>query len=210
MTRLQHVTAVVVLVAAGGGCAGHRLATTPAARHEMIVLLPDPDDGSVGRAIVSTPTGTAELAGAYAATRLVAERAPSPVMNLDRAYVERLFHGVLAGLPPPPRHFNLYFESGQDALTPESREELSDVLHAAGDHPAANVIVVGHTDTVGTAASNYALGLRRAAIIGDLLMSAGIPAGAVEVTSHGESDLLVPTGDETSEPRNRRVEIDVQ
>jgi outer membrane protein OmpA-like peptidoglycan-associated protein len=32
----------------------------------------------------------------------------------------------------------------------------------------------------------------------------------VEVTSHGEADLLVPTADETFEPRNRRVEISVR
>jgi outer membrane protein OmpA-like peptidoglycan-associated protein len=71
-------------------------------------------------------------------------------------------------------------------------------------------MVVGHTDTVGTPASNYELGLRRATIVRDLLIGAGLDASTIEATSHGEGNLLVPTPDDTAEPRNRRVEIVVQ
>ena len=38
----------------------------------------------------------------------------------------------------------------------------------------------------------------------------GLDASLMVVTSHGEADLLVPTPDETPEPRNRRVEIAVR
>jgi outer membrane protein OmpA-like peptidoglycan-associated protein len=41
-------------------------------------------------------------------------------------------------------------------------------------------------------------------------VQAGLDASTVEVTSHGETDLLVKTPDETPEPRNRRVEIAVR
>ena len=44
----------------------------------------------------------------------------------------------------------------------------------------------------------------------DLLIEAGLDASAIEVYSHGETDLLVQTPDETPEPRNRRVEIAVR
>jgi outer membrane protein OmpA-like peptidoglycan-associated protein len=176
----------------------------------MVVLVPDPDDGSVGRVAVSTPGGNVELTAAYEATRLTENQPPSPVTTLPAAEVDRLFGSVLAGLPKPARHFTLYFEYGKDRLTPESRDQIPEIVQLVQARPYADVIVVGHTDTAGDAASNYALGLRRAYVVRDLLVSAGLQAAAVEATSHGEGDLLVPTADETDEPRNRRVEIDIQ
>jgi outer membrane protein OmpA-like peptidoglycan-associated protein len=69
---------------------------------------------------------------------------------------------------------------------------------------------VGHTDTTGSATSNDELGRKRALIVRNLLVAAGLDASAVEATSHGESDPLVKTADDTYEPRNRRVEVDIQ
>ena len=43
-----------------------------------------------------------------------------------------------------------------------------------------------------------------------LLVNAGLTRKAIEVTSHGEAELLVKTADGVFEPRNRRVEITVR
>jgi outer membrane protein OmpA-like peptidoglycan-associated protein len=43
-----------------------------------------------------------------------------------------------------------------------------------------------------------------------MLIQAGLDPSTVEIISHGETDLLVKTADETPEPRNRRVEISVR
>jgi outer membrane protein OmpA-like peptidoglycan-associated protein len=72
------------------------------------------------------------------------------------------------------------------------------------------VAVIGHTDTTGSAAGNFALGLKRAQMIQNLLVNEGLDASLIEVTSLGESDPLVRTADEVLEPRNRRVEISVR
>jgi outer membrane protein OmpA-like peptidoglycan-associated protein len=72
------------------------------------------------------------------------------------------------------------------------------------------VAVIGHTDTVGPAEVNRQLGLRRASAVRRLLVDAGLDAAFIEATSHGEADPATPTGDETSEPANRRVEIIVR
>ena len=72
------------------------------------------------------------------------------------------------------------------------------------------VAVVGHTDTTGTAANNYVLGLKRAELVRMLLVEAGVKESAIDVTSHGKADLLVHTADDVLEPRNRRVEITVR
>ena len=58
--------------------------------------------------------------------------------------------------------------------------------------------------------ANTALGMRRALMVRDLLVDAGLASAMIEVASHGEGDLLVHTPDETPDPRNRRVDITVR
>jgi outer membrane protein OmpA-like peptidoglycan-associated protein len=177
---------------------------------DLFVLLPDPDDNSVGRVTVSNAGGAVDLSGAWQTTRVGVNRAPTPAAAMDKADVERAFRDVLAALPPPAQHFTLYFEFGTDELTNESRALTPQILQVVKARANPDVIVVGHTDTTGSAASNDELGFKRATIVRNLLVAAGLDASAVEITSHGEGDPLVPTPDETYEPRNRRVEIDIQ
>ena len=72
------------------------------------------------------------------------------------------------------------------------------------------VVVIGHTDTLGDARANVALGLKRAKSVQGVLVDAGISPALIEVASHGEADQLVKTRDDRAEPRNRRVEISVR
>ena len=66
------------------------------------------------------------------------------------------------------------------------------------------------TDTAGPKVTNFDLGLRRANSVSALLRQAGLDAAAIDVISHGETELLVPTADGIIEARNRRVEITVR
>jgi outer membrane protein OmpA-like peptidoglycan-associated protein len=43
-----------------------------------------------------------------------------------------------------------------------------------------------------------------------MLREHGVDPSILDITSHGEGNPLVPTGDQVSEPRNRRVEITVR
>jgi len=177
---------------------------------ELFVLLPDPEGGDVGRVSVSSGSGTVELSGARESTRLAAGQSPTPVAVLDQAELQRVFGEALSALPLPPRHYTVNFQFASETLTDASRAVFPEILRVVAEWPFPNVIVIGHTDTSGSAATNNELGLRRAQAVGDLLVAAGLAASSVEVVSHGEGDPLVRTPDETSEPRNRRVEIEVQ
>jgi outer membrane protein OmpA-like peptidoglycan-associated protein len=203
---------VLVLVIAAGlhtACGPLRSKTPQRKGQATVVLLPE-SDGTVGRATVSNPAGNVELGTARASTTVVPGQAPAPVTEMSEAEVQRLFGTALAAQPPAPIHFTLYFQFDSEELTEESRKLAGEVQTAVKAYPAPQVTVVGHTDTTGTAASNVELGLRRANTVRTLLISTGLDASAVNVTSHGEATPLVPTADDVSEPRNRRVEVSVR
>jgi outer membrane protein OmpA-like peptidoglycan-associated protein len=192
------------------GCGPKRVRTTASPRQDVIVLLPDPGDGSVGRAMVSNAAGTVNLAGARASTSVRPNQPPAAVSVMSEAEVRRLFGETLAALPPPPEHFVLHFRFESEELTDESRALLPRILQLVRARPFPDVAVVGHTDTSGSRASNLELGLRRANSIRTRLVEAGVRDTVIEVTSHGEADPLVKTADEVLEPRNRRVEITIR
>lgn len=195
----------------GGGCAPAPPPRAPAPPSgDLVVLMPNPEDGEVGRVSVSNQAGSIELANAREGTRVRTGEAPAPGAVLDQAEVERVFGPALSVVPEAPRHFNLYFEVGSDTLTAESKALAAEVVSVVGSRTAPDVTVIGHTDTTDAAAANVALGLRRANLIRDLLVKAGLDQSLIEVASHGESDLLVPTPDNTAEPKNRRVEVSVR
>jgi outer membrane protein OmpA-like peptidoglycan-associated protein len=175
----------------------------------VVVLLADPEDSHVGRIGVTSPKGSTELTSARASARVSLTRAPR-IRTLSEAGVHRQFGQILATLPPPPRHFTLPFRFDSEELTDGGKQLLPDVLRSVKSYPAPEVVVIGHTDTTGTPQSNAELGLRRANAVRALLVQAGLSPSAIDVRSHGEGELLVPTADNVFEPKNRRVEVTVR
>ena len=70
-------------------------------------------------------------------------------------------------------------------------------------------MIVGHTDTMGTR-QQLGSGMKRARTVRGCSSRRASTPRSIEVTSHGEADLLVKTADNVAEPRNRRVEITVR
>ena len=176
---------------------------------DLAVILPD-SDGSVGRATVSNASGATDLTEARAAARISRNQAPSAAIVMTEAEVEREFGKALASLPPAPQSFTLHFQFESETLTPESKALVTATLRAVKERPVPDVLVVGHTDTTGPAAVNFQLALRRAQAVRTLLVAAGLDETAIVVVSHGEAQPLIPTPDNTYEPRNRRVLITVR
>jgi outer membrane protein OmpA-like peptidoglycan-associated protein len=203
--------ATLALVVAGG-CGKRPPAASPAARvpPTLIALLPDPETRITGRARVSNEFGSTNLVTARGASLATGNAAPGAVTTISETDVTRLFGEALTAMPPAPRHFTLQFRFESDALTTESAALIPDILTAVKALAVPEVVVVGHTDTMGEAKSNVALGLKRAEMVRSILIQAGLPSSTVAITSHGEADLLVRTRDSVPEPRNRRVEITVR
>jgi len=109
-----------------------------------------------------------------------------------------------------PTSFVLHFLEGRDELTPESKAELDKVLAELKRRPLPDIVVIGHTDTVGTLAYNDKLSLARAERVRDMMVALGIPASRIQVAGRGKRELVVQTDENVSEARNRRVEINVR
>jgi outer membrane protein OmpA-like peptidoglycan-associated protein len=201
---------VMIAVVLAAGCGPKRLAQPVRPTPTLIVLLPDPESGTTGRARISNEFGSADVAAPRAAARVTGDGPPRFLATMSEADVKRLFGDALAALPPAPRHFTLHFQFESDALTEESTALVPEVLRSVKLLSVPEVVVVGHTDAMGDPRTNVALGLKRAIGVRDILVDAGLAPSTIEVTSHGEADLLVKTSDNSPEPRNRRVEITVR
>jgi outer membrane protein OmpA-like peptidoglycan-associated protein len=210
MRRARPLVIPCVLVGALTIACGPRRVAAPAApAPAVVVLLPDAD-GKVGRVRVFNEFGSAELTSERQAVNASADRRPGAVTTMSEADVKRAFGTALAALPQPPRYFTLYFQFESDRLTEQSRALLPEILKTVRERSMPEVTVVGHTDTMGSSDANIQLGLKRASTVRKILVEAGLDPALVDVTSHGEADLLMRTPDRTAELHNRRVEISVR
>jgi outer membrane protein OmpA-like peptidoglycan-associated protein len=194
--RSRVVVALLALATVLAGCSAER-----------IVLLPEPDGHGTavavkqrGRDVVlDRPYAAAELSVAdpwrYTAT-------PEEV--------EKTFGAALASQPLAPAHYTLYFIEGSDTLTEESKVVLEEMFGDVAKRPVPDVLVVGHTDAVGSDEFNDALARKRADAVRASLIARGIDGKDIVAIAKGKRELLIPTPDGVAEPRNRRVEIVVR
>ena len=117
---------------------------------------------------------------------------------------------ALAAQPQRPVSYQVYFETGQDEISLESQGVIAQIKADILKRSAPDIIIVGHTDRVGSVEANDALSLQRAGVVRDILLAGGISVLHIEVAGRGEREPLVATEDEVAEARNRRVEIIVR
>jgi outer membrane protein OmpA-like peptidoglycan-associated protein len=195
----RHYAALIAALVLGG-------CTTVS--QDLVVLLPD-KEGKVGTVVVRGQKGNAVLNTAYATART------TPDGSLQRgttsqSEVRDVFDSALAAQPPRPISYVLYFESGNDEFTEQSKLEVKRLLAEMARRQAPDITVIGHTDLVGPDPSNDALSLQRAERVKSILAGMGIPAERILTAGRGRREPLIPTADGVTEPRNRRVEINVR
>jgi outer membrane protein OmpA-like peptidoglycan-associated protein len=176
----------------------------------LIVLVPDPD-GTVGGVTVSNSAGRVEMNTPNRVTVVQDQNTtPSPPADIKEEEIRALFSDALAIQPPPPIHYVLYFEKDSSRLDSDSTNQIADIISAISERRSSHISVIGHTDTLGDKLYNQNLSMRRASAVRGLLIQKGVPEDHIETTSHGEKNLLIKTGDNVGEPKNRRVEVVVR
>lgn len=173
---------------------------------ELVVVLPSAD-GHVGTVIVESQGTRTVLNQPYAAKRIGRDAGTA---QLSEQEVKSAFGAVLGSIPARPASFLLYFVTGTDELTEDSRGALERMLEELRRRPAPDILVIGHTDRVGSDADNDRLSLMRAERVRASLVEQGIAAERIQASGRGEREPLVQTADGVDEPKNRRVEINVR
>ncbi len=173
------------------------------ASKDLVVVIPE-SDGHVGAVVVEAQGTKTLLNSAYAAA------SGAKTVSVDAQTVNQIFGSALDAQPTPPKSYLLYFKADSLTLTPESKSAFEQVFADVASRKAAEVVVTGHTDTMGEKSYNDKLSLERAKEVSRLFTARGLASDAVIAAGRGERELLVPTGDQVPEPRNRRVEITVR
>ena len=102
----------------------------------------------------------------------------------------------------------IQFESGSDALKPESYPIIREIAEVLEENPEVKIKIIGHTDSEGDEGSNLSLSKKRAeAVKSSMEQQYGIAAGRIVTDGKGETE---PVGDNASAEgmaENRRVEF---
>lgn len=154
--------------------------------------------------------------GAVAATPALAQQNPTVeeiVKSLTPTPAGPVTRGIRLGQPPaaapaPAVSLNVLFATGSAELTPTAIQTLNDLGRALSDPKLASYRfrLEGHTDTVGSRGYNQDLSDRRAIAVAEYLaVHFNVDRARLQPIGLGQEGLLIPTPDETPEPRNRRV-----
>lgn len=156
--------------------------------------------GSVARgAIIGAAVGGA--AGAIIGHQMD-QQAKEIEASVPGATVTRVGEGMVVTFPS-----GVLFDFDRAALRPVAEENLGKLAESLQKYPGENVLIVGHTDNVGTAAYNLRLSDERAQSAAAYLRQRGIDPARIATRGMGEGDPV--TSNATAEGRqlNRRVEL---
>ena len=178
-----------------------------ATQQGSVVLLPN-KDGKETALVVTQGANQVPLAQPYAAAHLTSAGPASYRSSAQE--VQRYFAAALAAQPAAPSQFTLYFVEGKDEFTDESRQLIDRVFAEIAKRPVPDVVVIGHTDKVGTDAVNDPLSRQRAEVVRAALAARGVAADKIATIGRGKREPIVATAEGVAEARNRRVEIQVR
>lgn len=102
---------------------------------------------------------------------------------------------------------SITFDTGSTIVHPEYVDEIAFVARSLREHPDTNVLVVGHTDNVGSTAYNQALSERRAGAVALILTDNAVPRARVTTVGRGYSMPVASNETPGGRAKNRRVEI---
>ncbi len=122
--------------------------------------------------------------------------------SVPGATVTRVGEGMVVTFPS-----GVLFDFDKAALRPVAEENLGKLAESLRKYPGENVLIVGHTDNVGTASYNERLSQERAQSAAAYLRQQGIEPARIMTRGMGEGDPVA--SNETAEGRqlNRRVEL---
>lgn len=102
---------------------------------------------------------------------------------------------------------SVFFAFDTAKLTPAAKQRIEYLATRALRLDVPRITIVGHADSTGNEDHNLALSLRRADVVEQALVGAGVSPDKVGVAAAGENRPRIVTEDGVAEPQNRRVEL---
>ncbi len=102
-----------------------------------------------------------------------------------------------------------FFDTNKSVLKPEGQAKLADLVAKTKGINLEVIIAVGHTDSVGSTASNQALSVRRAEAVKSYLVGQGVERNRIYTEGKGEGQPVADNKTAEGRAKNRRVEVEV-
>ena len=156
--------------------------------------------GNVARgAIIGAAVGGA--AGAIIGHQMD-QQAKEIEASVDGAKVTRVGEGLVVTFDS-----GLLFDFDKALLRPTAESNLQKLAESLQRYPGENVLVVGHTDNVGTDSYNQQLSVERAQSAQRFLEQHGIDPTRIRTRGMGENDPIASNETEQGRQANRRIEL---
>ncbi|MCR8558339.1 OmpA family protein [Mucilaginibacter sp. BJC16-A38] len=101
----------------------------------------------------------------------------------------------------------ILFDVDKTNLKPGAQTSLQQLSQSLKNNPQTNILVVGHTDSTGTAAHNMDLSIRRSVAVKSFLVQQGVNGSRLTTQGKGETEPIAPNSTLDGRAQNRRVEI---
>lgn len=204
MTRfLAGGLTLAALVSLAAGCALNKT--------EQGAIIGAGAGGAVG-AVIGNATGStvrgaiigAVVGGAAGALigHQMDKQAAELAYDLPGATVQRVGEGIAVTFPE-----GLLFGFDSDQLMPAARDNLARFATSLGKYPNTRTLIVGHTDSQGSADYNMDLSDRRALSAANFITGEGVDRARISTAGRGETEPIATNDTDAGRQLNRRVEI---
>jgi outer membrane protein OmpA-like peptidoglycan-associated protein len=122
--------------------------------------------------------------------------------NIPGATVERVGEGIQVTFES-----GLLFDFDSDRIKPEAAKNLNNLASSLGKYPNSSLLIVGHTDAVGSDSYNQTLSERRARSTALYLSGQGVSATRLQTVGRGETEPVASNEQDAGMQKNRRVEV---
>lgn len=161
----------------------------------------------IGKTLGNTAAGAiagAAVGGTVGAIigRQMDKKAAELEENLEGAEIQRVEEGIAVSFDS-----GLLFDFDSAKLRAEAMENLSQLAEIMGEDDNTELLIVGHTDSVGDEEYNQNLSERRAAMAATFMGTQGIDRSRIDVEGMGETEPISDNETEAGRQENRRIEV---
>jgi outer membrane protein OmpA-like peptidoglycan-associated protein len=207
MRAQRNVAALLTVVTLGGGLTACS-SMNRTGRGAVIGAAGGAAVGAViGRQVGSTARGAiigAAVGGAAGAVigRQMDKQAEELAATIPGATVQRVGEGIVVTFDS-----GLLFPFNSTDLLPAGQDNLRNLATSLQENPETEVLIVGHTDGVGSDSYNQSLSEQRASSAASILASNGVPRDRIRTSGRGEMEPIADNESEAGRQQNRRVEV---